>query len=325
MGGSIRRLLFRTFAAAGGDRLWWKRGSGDLRILCYHGVCEDRLAAAEWVPSYFVTQSAFEKQLQYLQRFASVLPLGEAVEKLVEGTLPPRSVSLTFDDGYANNLTLAYPLLRRYGIPATIFLSTACVESGDHFPFLKLKLIQLNGHTGSDRFAAKLLEYKTNPLDAVLESAEPWWSEVSGSLSGGQEETLRPMTIDDVKAADGSLIEFGAHGHTHCILKNESPQRRQEEIRTSVRKVAEWTGRPTRLFSYPNGGHGDFDDTDKETLRAESIRAAVSGIAGTNDDRSDLLELRRYPVGIHHDEAGFRAEVSGFRTALLAASGRMEP
>ena len=93
--------------------------------------------------SLFVTRSAFESQLQYLQQRAVVLPLSKAVEALRNGSLPKRAVSLTFDDGYANNLQLAYPLLRRYGVHATIFVSTACVETGQFHPFLKLRLIRL--------------------------------------------------------------------------------------------------------------------------------------------------------------------------------------
>jgi len=50
-----------------------------------------------------------------------------------------RSVAITFDDGHANNLHLAYPMLQKYQLPATIFLSSAYVESGEMYPFLKLK------------------------------------------------------------------------------------------------------------------------------------------------------------------------------------------
>src|ERR1017187_5153905 len=103
------RILYNSFSKTGGDKLLWKLDARRLRILCYHGICEDRLAKEAWVPLYFVTRSAFEKQLQYLRRNAHVLPLEEAVARLRSGTLPARCVCLTFDDGYANNLDVAYP------------------------------------------------------------------------------------------------------------------------------------------------------------------------------------------------------------------------
>lgn len=300
----------------GGDRLAWRMGANRLRILCYHGVCEDRLAGEPWVPLYFVTQSAFERQLRYLKGNARVLPLADAIARLQEGSLPPRSVSLTFDDGYANNLELAQPLLARHGMSATVFLSSAYIETGELYPFLKLKLIRLSAAAGRPIAAEPLLDYKSAPLDTVMERAAPWWESVRSSLTAEQRRFLRPLTIDEVLSADPEVIEFGAHSHTHCILSNESPERRQREIRISVDKVRQWSGRPVRLFSYPNGEHGDFGETDKEALRAEGVEAAVTGIGGANSTGADPFALRRYPITISHDECRFRAEVTGFRAAL---------
>ena len=82
-------------------------------------------------------------------------------------------------------------------------------------------------------------------------------------LGREQEETLRPLTLEEIQRFDSSLIELGANSHTHCILGNESRKRRDWEIRTSIRKVSEWSGRQVRLFSYPNGEPGDFDEDDE--------------------------------------------------------------
>lgn len=307
----------------GVDRLVWKLDTNRLRILCYHGVCEDRLAGEPWMPSYFVTRSAFEAQLQYLHSNARVLSLRESISRLQDGSLPPRAVSITFDDGYANNLHLAYPLLRKYRLPATVFLSSRYVESDELFPFLKLKLIRLGLQAaGKDPATYPLPEYKSSAVDAVRESAGRWWTDLGLQLSEDQRQTLRAMTTEEVRALDSELIELGAHSHTHCILRNESRERRGQEIRTSIEKVAEWTGQTVRWFSYPNGERGDFDQADKDALRAEGILAAVSGIGGANNARADLLELRRYPVTLQHDDSRFRAELMGFRNALRAAAGR---
>jgi peptidoglycan/xylan/chitin deacetylase (PgdA/CDA1 family) len=316
----LLRILYHFFFAVGGDKFVWKLDFDRLRILCYHGLCADHLANEPWVPHYFVTESAFAKQLQYLTRTTTVLPLSQAVLSLRDGTLPPRCVSLTFDDGYANNLELAYPILRKYGVPATIFLSTSYMESGEFFPFLKLKLMTLNG--GATRARSAMADYKTAPLSEVDRTMAPWWPEVRKQLSDDQLRTLRPLSVSEVKGADMSLVDFGPHTHTHCILRNESAERRQEEIRTSIRKVSEWLTRPVVLFSFTNGQRGDFDEADKQVLREEGIQAAVTGIGGANSSRADLLELRRYPISLHHDEAGFCAEVTGFRSALLTVSGR---
>jgi len=317
----LKRLLFNSFFKTGGDQLVWKYSPHRLRILCYHGVCEDALAARPWMPQFFVTASNFQNQLEYLAKSATVLPLHEAITRLWDGSLPPRSVAITFDDGYANNLHMACPLLEKYRLPATIFLSSSYTETGEIYPFLKLKLIRLQ--QTSRLKAGDLPEYKSTPLDRVLESADRWWPEVSASLTHDQREALRPMTVAEIAAMPFPLIEFGSHTHTHCILGNETRERRDQEIHTSIARIAQWTGRRVRLFSYPNGQAGDFGETDKIALRAEGIEAAVSGMGGANTIRADRFELRRYPVGLFHDEGSFRAEVTGFRNALTTTMERL--
>ena len=321
----LSSLVYESFSRVSGDQLLWSLDSRRLRILSYHGLCNDHLAGEPWIPPYFVTPSAFERHLQYLQHNAVVLPLSEAVSRLQDGSLPRNSVSLTFDDGYANNLYLACPLLKKYKMSASVFLSSAYVESGELLPFLRLALIKLKARETARNPSEPLLEYKSNPLDLVLLNAERWWGELKIQVNEDQRQTLRSMTVSEIRESDTELIEFGAHSHTHCILKNETAERREEEIRNSISKVSQWTGTTVRLFSYPNGQSGDFDETDKEILRAAGIQAAVTGIAGANSRDADVLALKRYPIALSHNDAGFRAEVTGFRAALLAARGLLPP
>ena len=137
VGVKFTRNGYRLLASSGVTSLYWWLSQRQLRILCYHGVCRDSIRAANWVPDCFVSLSAFEDQMRHLSSNARVLPLMEAMSRLRAGTLPPRSVCITFDDGYANNLQLAYPVLAKYGLPATIFLSSAYIESGEFFPFIR--------------------------------------------------------------------------------------------------------------------------------------------------------------------------------------------
>jgi peptidoglycan/xylan/chitin deacetylase (PgdA/CDA1 family) len=234
-------------------------------------------------------------------------------------------VSLTFDDGYANNLYIAFPVLQEYGLVATIFLTTGYVESGDFFPSDRFRLIQhstgegLHQNSGSDD---RLLDYKNKPLDLILQRVDKRWRELMPHLTRDQKDALRPLRIEEILHFDSELIEFGAHGHSHSILRNETRVRRDEEITLSIDRVARWTGKATRTFSYPNGQRGDFDESDKELLRAQGIEAAVTGEPGRNQDESDLLELKRYPVGIYHGKADFATEATGFRTAVRSIGRR---
>src|SRR5215470_438384 len=89
-------------------------------ILMYHRVAEIRFDP--W--GLAVAPAAFEEQLEVLCRTREPLPMSEFVGRLARGTLSDRAVALTFDDGYADNLLAAKPILAKYGVPATVFLTT---------------------------------------------------------------------------------------------------------------------------------------------------------------------------------------------------------
>ena len=104
----------------------------------------DELAGQSWLPPHFVTLTEFSRQMEYITRRLTPVHLDDAIRQhRLNRCFAPRSVAVTFDYGYENNLTLASPVLERYGIPATIFLSTRWVEEGALFPFDRLRLLRL--------------------------------------------------------------------------------------------------------------------------------------------------------------------------------------
>jgi peptidoglycan/xylan/chitin deacetylase (PgdA/CDA1 family) len=213
---------------------------------------------------------------------------------------------------------LGYPLLQKFGLPATIFLSTAYVHSGDFLPFDRLQLIRSFKPEGPQSQPEDLasLPYKRIPLDSYLRRIRPLWDRVRRQLQEEHCDTLRPLRIEELGAFDPRLIELGAHTHTHAILRNETPQRREQELLLSVRNVREWTGGRVTLFSYPNGEQGDFDDTDKEILQSQGIIAAFSTVPGANSSDCDWMAMKRYSVGLWHSKSAFVSEVTGFRSGL---------
>src|ERR1700733_2398425 len=99
----------------------WRRQR--LLILCYHGISVDD--EHRWDSSLLMSPEQFAMRLKALSdgNYA-VLPLGEALERLHRNDLPPRSVALTFDDGGYDFHRQAWPLLKQYGMPATVYLTT---------------------------------------------------------------------------------------------------------------------------------------------------------------------------------------------------------
>src|SRR3954471_22733974 len=120
-----KKFAVRVAASSGLPQLYWTSTQSQLRILTYHGICRDDQVGHPWIPQYFVTETQFQRQMECLRKNANVVKLSDAVDALAAGSLPSRSVAITFDDGYANNLKLGVPVLKKYGFPATIFLATA--------------------------------------------------------------------------------------------------------------------------------------------------------------------------------------------------------
>ena len=117
--------LYRTF----GNRLSPAGKPARLSILIYHRV----LAETDPIFPSEPTSSGFDRQMVMLKNVFNVLPLHEAVMCLKAGTLPARAACITFDDGYADNLTLATPILKKHGLPATFFIATAYLNGGRMF------------------------------------------------------------------------------------------------------------------------------------------------------------------------------------------------
>ena len=98
----------------------------DLSILIYHRV----LARPDPLFPGEVDRVLFQRQLRLLRRFYTPLPLHLALQRLQDGSLPPRAACITFDDGYADNAEHALPLLQQHGLHATFFIATGYLDGG---------------------------------------------------------------------------------------------------------------------------------------------------------------------------------------------------
>ena len=116
--------VLRLAAASGlsrliGDSAWRRRR---LLILCYHGV--SRQDEHEW-NSLYVTPETLRRRMELIvQERCNVLPLSQALGQLQKGTLPPRAIAITFDDGFYDFYSTAFPILESFGFPVTLYLTT---------------------------------------------------------------------------------------------------------------------------------------------------------------------------------------------------------
>lgn len=274
----LQRQLLRL-VAPGGRR-------GRLMILTYHRVLElpDPLLPSE------PDAERFAAQMEVLATHCSVLPLPEAARRLREGTLPPAAVCITFDDGYRNNLDVATPILRRYGLPATVFVMQNAIEAGIMWNDLVIEAVRHAGTT-MDLSVAGLgkMEVPSSAVRApfvltVLEafkyqSMQERWDnacELHQRISSVSPPRLM-LNESELRSLVEAGVDVGGHTVNHPILAKLP----EADARREIVDGAEWLarvigGRPSS-FAYPNGRPGrDFDAVHMRIARDAGFELAVS-------------------------------------------------
>lgn len=333
MTAGVRRLAFRAAAGAGAHhvaRRWHRR---ELLILVYHGVHAGQHPGETW---HFVAANAFEAQLRYLRRHYAVRHLDEALQALYSCTLGSPTVAITFDDGYLNNRTVAFPVLRRLSLPATIFLNTALIgtdrrlwtfEVEDRFVAatvtrvdlsrLGLGTADLHGRASRRHVARRVVERlkAVAPRERDREVAALERQLVPASPTPDPE--TRMMDWDDVTYLEASgLVRFGAHTTDHEILSRLSDAELEHQVGASVAAVGSHVERPSLAFAYPNGNETDFDGRTPAVLERHGIRYGLSTLEGLNSKTTGPYVLRRVTIANDTTIADFKLRTSGFLSDL---------
>jgi peptidoglycan/xylan/chitin deacetylase (PgdA/CDA1 family) len=278
----------------------------NVQILVYHRVNDDGDALFPAVPTV-----QFARQMEYVSEHCSPCSLEEAVERLARNDLPDNAVAVTFDDGYRDNYVHAFPILQRYGIPATIFLASGAIGSGKMIwhdrvfrAFRKTQVAALDGFSGiEDRLPVRTREERRFAQARVLQLL---WQLADEERLDRIERLEERLAIKDEKESVGLMLDwdeiltmaqgglsFGSHTISHPILSNLPTRRLREEIEESKKVIEGKIHRPVTGFAYPVGRKQDFDDGVKAIVREAGYQYAVTTIFGVNEAGQDPFELRR--------------------------------
>lgn len=259
------------FVLVGDSR--WRRSR--LLILCYHGVslADEHL----WDGALYMPSTLLAQRLELLRaRDCHVLPLNEAVERLYADDLPPRSVVITFDDGYHDFAACAHPLLAEYGYRATVYLPT--LHCGKDAPVFATACSYVLWKARGDRHVVtdvrrEALDLTTDEglRDAVaavkhvarrdkLAPAEKTilLRRVANAVGVDYDEIaarglLRIMSPAEVKQLTDAGVDFELHTHRHRTPLEQAAF--TEEIETNRARLEQMTGKPARHFCYPSGAY----------------------------------------------------------------------
>lgn len=312
---AIRRGVHHALTASGLPPLLHRLAPGQrVTVLMYHAVIAGPLAVPDWC---FLDEKAFRQQVEYLARRFEVVPLSEAVRRLQRRAIRRPTAVVTFDDGFQSVHDIALPILKRFDVPATVFLVTGLVGTDDTPWYCRLNRALAAATRRSLDWRGEAFPLGSAPAraragavlqDRLRQLPQPMLRHELDAIVGalgddprrpvGPGSPYRVLGRREVETmAAGGLVEFGAHGHSHAILSLLPEGEREREVVESVQAVSSLTGDACRLFSYPNGRADDYDRDVRRILGEMGVMAAVTSIAGANVPTTPRLELRRHGVG----------------------------
>ncbi len=311
----------------------WRRQR--LLILCYHGVSlEDE---HQWRPKLYLRPELLEQRLESLRALrCSVLPLGAALAGLRSGDLPPRSVAITFDDGTYDFYRHAYPLLRKHGLPATVYQST--YYTGHPLPVFNLicsymlwksrnqrlpalpefgiaNIVDIRGEAVRHRVVRALIDLSDREKLTGREK-----NEIARRLAGVLEidyealaakRILQLMNEQEVAEIARGGVDVQLHTHRHRTPDDEALFRR--EISDNRDRVQSLTGQPANHFCYPSGVYR------KEFfawLEKEKILSATTCDAGLVERDANPFLLPRFVDASGRTKVEFESWLSGVGSML---------
>jgi peptidoglycan/xylan/chitin deacetylase (PgdA/CDA1 family) len=315
---ALVRVLGRVLHATGGVRLLAVAarhvaigGAGRPRldgptfpVLAFHRVNDDGDPFFPAVPT-----AVFDRWMRHLARAYRVLPVEELAERVRRDGGPRDGIAVTFDDGYRDTLTHAAPVLARYGLRATVFLTTGSIGAADALWFDRLALafktttrpryeapwgevLPLGGPAERLRALDLLLAHLKRQPDAVLRETVRGTAEALGAPDRRGLKDLM-LSWDDVQALAGLGFTIGAHTVNHPILSRVTLDRARREIEGSRAMIEAACGRPPRAFAYPNGGAGDYTPEIARLVEQAGFSCAVTTRFGVNSPATSPWELRR--------------------------------
>jgi peptidoglycan/xylan/chitin deacetylase (PgdA/CDA1 family) len=284
-------------------------------VLTYHSVLSRPSSFPVW---HHLDAVRFEEQIAYLAQHRHCVTVAQLLAYMKAGRIPPYTSAVTFDDGFANNLNVALPILERYQVPATVFITTGYVDASQLlWPERVASILEI---TKNASFTVRGLSMLTSDAKAKQASyrafadgykqlgpqdGEELLKELANAAAVSDQQLrqhdmwdqYRTLTWDELRRlANSSLIELGAHTVSHSVLSRVDEARARHEIADSKRALEE-RACGAKYFAYPNGGHGDYTPLHRQMAIDEGFVAVFSAINGYITAATDRFDIPRFGVG----------------------------
>lgn len=332
-GAGLKRIICRSLVMGGVDRFFRLVNREKLMVVMYHGVTRQHYDPPIWTQ---LPVGIFRSQLEFIKNNYTIIRLEQLLDSIRgRAALPQRAALLTFDDGLKNNYSVAFPLLKEFDAPATIFLTSDFIGTSKIFWFdeLYLLLSQLRRQGAVITVSELIPDYDLPELSdgeypyATLANwmkllPESRRQEIMSSLRQRIpldpalcREDFLPLGWDEVRYMQASgLVDFGTHTANHRILAKLGKEDLCYEVAGSKVTLEQHLGRPVFSFCYPNGLPGvDFTREHEDFLSENGYLCAFSTQNGLNSCDEDLFAIKRILIGNDgtSEPDNFRLNTSG--------------
>jgi peptidoglycan/xylan/chitin deacetylase (PgdA/CDA1 family) len=303
----VAGIFDQWLSVAGARQPFWM-------ILMYHRVISDpRLDPFRL--GMCVSRENFERQMAYFAKNFVIRQMRDVIRSLERGeALPPRLVSITFDDGYQDNLTNAMPVLRRYGIPMSLYVATDGLEENRPFwwdrvirilhqsTLSAIDLYRIGLTSAPQEFTLSRFDRGESamrflsllwglPGDGMLKVVDRLEREYDGPTHGAT--TSPRLSRDEIRALHREGVEIGAHSCRHPNLATLDKAQAITEMADSKRYLETLLGEAVDGFAYPGGR---MTPETGELACARGFRYALSTKTAVNRSPYSLFDMPR--IGI---------------------------
>lgn len=277
------------------------------------------------------TPSQFDSQMRHLRENLHPISLQDLITHIDQGSpLPRNAIAVTFDDGFADTYRYAFPILKRYHIPATVFVSTGYVDSGEPFWFELVSYLVYRVAPGSLELAgggpfpveesrasrtAALRQIHSTLKDLPnrdrLEIIDRWAHRYSRELKHGASAHSQPLSWHQIIEMASSGISFGSHSVSHPNLTRLPDRDLGKELAESKRILESTLQRPIDTIAYPIGTPSAFDSRVIFHTRQHGFKLGLTYVSGANLlSKLDRFALQRHGIGLGMTSRYFRALTS---------------
>lgn len=298
--------LVRFAGRWGGYRLAQQLTARHPRILMYHRFSPQS--------GHGVCAATFERQVAYIARHYHPMTVTQIVQGCFQnGELPSHAVAITVDDGYHDFYDVAWPILKRYGVPATFYVTTGFIDGklwlwpdqlgwllqnapAEAAPFETQDILVAKPNSPKDqvnvfnRLVAYLLGVSDHKKHRFLQSLALHWSL---SIPETPPNDARPVTWEQLAEMQSEGLEVGGHTVTHPTLGQVSLGQASQEIFGAAEALNEHLGVSPRSFCYPNGMPSDFVAAHVPLVQEAGFTGAVVAFADAQP-HSQRFAIRRH-------------------------------